>query len=208
MSLVLCLAMLLPMAVACKKDPEPETPDTPEEEDPRGDQAKYDYVFKIDDSDSERVLLTNYNTTYSKGYIDPEIKHTGEAVSFNWIADYGSNSNGASVDTVLVSDWSEYDALSLWVYSHKACGGLVQIRFSSPNVAGTSMDPYFRAQFEIDWEGWKEITILIEDMKGNYSPDYNNVVKINFDNSGWEMADNQAHGGELNFGYMYLVKQK
>ncbi len=210
-SLVLCLAMLLPMAVACKKDPEPEVPETPEEEDPRGDQAKYDYVFKIDDSASEKVLLTNYNTTVSGGVIDPEIRHEGEAVSFNWRADYGSASNGATVSSVLVNNWSEYDAITMWIYSHKACGGKIQIRFSSPNTAGTSMDPYFRTLIDLDWEGWKEITVPIESMKGNYSPDLNNVVKICFDNKGWEMdsdPNNRAHGGELNFGYMYLVKTK
>lgn len=73
------------------------------------------------------------------------------------------------------------------------------------------MDPYFRMLITIDWEGWKEITVNISDMKGNNSPDVNNVQKIHFDNSGWEMddnPDNRVKSGELNFGYIYLVKTK
>ena len=197
---------------ACKNDSEdPIIPEIPPEEDPRGDQEKYDYVFKIDDSESETSVLTDYNATFTKGTIDTEIKREREAVSFQWVAEYGSGSNGANISSVKINDWSEYDAISMWIYSHKACGGKIQVRFSSPNIAGTSMDPYFRILIDLDFVGWKEIIVPFDEMKGNYSPDINNIQQIHFDNSGWEMRDypeNRAYGGLLNFGYMRLVKQK
>ena len=204
LSILLIACMLLPTLASCTRTP-PEAPEIEEEEelDPRGDQSKYDYVFKVDTSGSRKDLLTDYNTSYTKGSIDYSLTQEGEERSFKWHANGPNGNSGAYINTVLINDWTEYDAITLWIHSSKASGGMAQVRFSTPNVAGTNMNPYFRFQFNVDWTGWKEFTVNLNDLKSNYSPDIKSIQQIVFDCNGWDMP---AADSVLNFGYMYLIK--
>ena len=85
LSILLIACMLLPTLASCTQTP-PETPVIEEEEelDPRGDQSKYDYVFKIDTSGSRKDLLTDYDSTYTKGSIDYSLTNGDEERSFRW----------------------------------------------------------------------------------------------------------------------------
>lgn len=201
LSLVLIAAMMLPLAAACKKDPgNQQIPEEPEQ-DPMGAQTKNDYVFKIEELDSTDVLLTDWkDASYSNTLkLDTQIKSDGEPLSLCWQA-----TSGASSGSLKITDWTEYDAITLNLYSHNACNAVVQVRFSGPNVANTNMAPYYRFVLTVDWEGWKKITVNFNDLAGNYSPNLAALNTVNFDCSGWELSSNS--NCILNFGYMYLSK--
>ncbi|MBQ9116327.1 MAG: hypothetical protein IJY04_04840, partial [Clostridia bacterium] len=204
LSLLLIGAMLLPMAAACKKDPDEEKPDIPEEpeEDPRGDQAKLDYVLKIESAESDSAVLTDWTKVGQNGimYLDTNTKYKNEPVSLFWHA-----TSGVMPGEINITNWAEYDTLCFSVYSPGKCGATVQIRISGPNVAGTNMDPYFRYQFTVDWEGWKDFAIPFDDLSSNYNPTLNNLNTLYFDCSGWDMTPNSAC--ELNFSRFKLSKR-
>ena len=94
------------------------------------------------------------------------------------------------VDLPSVTDLSDNDHLVFKVYSEKATGNLVQLRFSqadSDRRPGQGMAPYYRYLFTVDFTGWKEFHIDIHDLKSNYSPSFRYISYINFDYKGWEM---------------------
>lgn len=198
LSLFMILAMLLPLAVACKKDPETGDDD---EIDDRGDTPLEDYVFKIEEKSSQKVPMNMWYDGLTGVEFDTDIKRDGEDGSLYWKA-----TSGGSVSSLEVSDWTSFDTLTFWVYSAKACGATLQIRFSSPNIANTSMDPYTRYKFTVDWTGWKEFRIPLDDFAGNYDPNMSKLQKMYFDCSGWELES--KNGCELYFSYMYLEKTR
>lgn len=201
---LLTSAMVMPLAVACSKD-EKDDEDDKDELDPRGDTALEDYVFKLSLNESEVTLLTDYYGGLDKvSFTEDYAYDENEDGSLFW--DSG-NVNGASVSQIYVSNWTEYNYLIMRIYSPKATGGKAQIRFSTPKLESSpanQMAPYCRYQFTVDWTGWKEFKIAIDDLGTNYSPDFSAIQSISFDCSGWEMTPDGKT--ELYFGYMYLEK--
>lgn len=192
-SVLLTAILLLPLAVACRK-----TPDNGDDE--RGEQNLEDYVFKIEEKSAQKDLLNGWYEGLSDGLTFVEnIKHGDEEGTLYWMA-----STSEKVSVIDISDWSGYDVLTFWAYSTNACGATVQLRFSSPNLAGTKMDPYIRYSFKVDFEGWKEFRIPIDDFGVNYSADLCKLQAMYFDCNGWDMTPDPKC--ELYFGYMYLEK--
>ena len=89
-------------------------------------------------------------------------------------------------------DFSENDVLTFRVYSENATGSEVQIRFSyaDDDKSGTTMAPYYRVNFTVDFTGWKEFTLDINDIKSNYAPTWTRISYVSFDCSGWGMTPN------------------
>ncbi len=105
----------------------------------------------------------------------------------------------------LINDWSDYDALSVAVYSDKATDTTVMLCFSSPNVNNTAIDPYICFTISVSFTGWKVFNFSISEAFSEYSPDISNIVKCNYVTSGWDLTCSSEN--VLYFGYMYLYKE-
>jgi len=56
--------------------------------------------------------------------------------------------------TDVPEDWSEWDALRIWVYSAKTTNANVRIEVQSDSPATTDLIDCYTLDFSIDWEGW------------------------------------------------------
>lgn len=103
-------------------------------------------------------------------------------------------------------DLSMFDAISFKVYSEKATGNNVHIRFSyaDDDKSGTAMAPYFRLPITVDFTGWKEFKVDFKDMKQNYSPNWTRIAYVSFDCSGWDLSPNP--NTKLYFGDIKMIK--
>lgn len=89
------------------------------------------------------------------------------------------------------NDWSQYEALSVWVYSKKATNDKIYVILNSDN-AGTDKSDYYLSSFHVDWEGWKEITIPYYMFKAAYSPaGFSKIDSIRFHTSWQQEIPNQ-----------------
>ncbi len=194
LSLLLMGTILLPTLAACNNEPEQpaQNPEDSEgtkesEEAPSGEPSKLDYVIKLDYDESKSAVLADWSKVKNNANMsrNTRIKYKDESASLFWHA-----SNLVSPGAISVTDWTDYNTLSFSIYSQSKCGATVQIRFSGPNVAGTNMDPYFRYQFKVDWEGWKDFTIRFDELDSNYNPTLSALTSVHLDCSGWGMTPN------------------
>ena len=109
------------------------------------------------------------------------------------------------LNSPLINDWSDYDTLSVAVYSVKATNTTVMLCFSSPDVNDTDTEPHIRFRIVVDFVGWQVLEFNIRDAFSSYSPDMSNIVKCNYLTSGWELTCSSEN--VLYFGYMHLLKE-
>ena len=74
-------------------------------------------------------------------------------------------------------DWSDYEILEMWIYSEKATGGEFKI------LAETGVDQdnklnYFMSTQHFDWEGWKKISIGLDDMVATRYPSWSSISAL------------------------------
>jgi hypothetical protein len=82
------------------------------------------------------------------------------------------------------SDWSAWEALSLWIYAETANGQKINIVVGAPKE-GTK-DGYYHHQIAIDWTGWRQIVIPFKTFKPNRAPAPWSAVKaLRFAAGGW-----------------------
>ena len=110
------------------------------------------------------------------------------------------------LNSPLINDWSDYDMLSVAVYSVNATNTTVMLCFSSPNVNDTDMEPHIRFQIVVDFVGWQVLEFNIRDAFSSCSPDISNIVKCSYATSGWELTCSSEN--VLYFGYMHLLKEE
>jgi len=85
------------------------------------------------------------------------------------------------------SDWTEYSEVKMNIYSVKATGAAITVTIYSPNAPdGIS---YFMSKFNVDWTGWKTITINIDEMSVARSATKENVIQFCLvADGGWSMV--------------------
>ena len=132
--------------------------------------------------------VTDYKKSALQGALNrtTEITYGEEADALVWQASKGASAS----DCYLFTDWSKYSSIRFSIYTEKAYGHRVQLRFSCPQRQGGGMAPYYRFQFPVNWIGWKEFCIDITDLGTNYSPSTASVVTLSFDSEGWDMKPN------------------
>jgi hypothetical protein len=76
-------------------------------------------------------------------------------------------------------DWSEFDALSVWVYAEEAGEGVFGISVTTPKSPDEGWS-YFYVKVPVDWEGWRQLIFHKEDFKGSRDPDWSNISNLQF----------------------------
>lgn len=87
--------------------------------------------------------------------LDPEKVKEGTS-SGKW--ESGPQSNPWLFLKEIPTDWSEYEGLSLWLYSENGNGQLV-------NITVKSGEGYYLYQIYVDWQGWNHVIIPIAAFK-------------------------------------------
>ena len=163
LSLVLLLATLFPLAVACKKDPPPNKDDDDDDDDNGGqEETTGDYYFKLLTTAKTDSTLINFD--------DPEFVNLTNRVKNNitekdgktvlkWVA-------SSQLDAPLpVYGSLEYvTSIRFSVYSEKATGTVVEVGFVNPVKPGGTWSAV--ARIEINFTGWKNFDYPANQISG------------------------------------------
>ena len=166
------------------------------------DREENDFFYIKEYSVSD--VLLNYDDLETV-HLNPELSDTvyyeNELKSLRWIG-----SSSITINSPMISNWTEYDTLKFAVYSENKTNTAVQLRFNNNNSKNTPMAPYFRYLLKIDFTGWKIFEIRLYEMSGNYNANWNAITSVSFDCKGWGLEPNEKN--ILYFGNFYLCKTK
>jgi len=131
---------------------------------------------------------------------DDTLAHSGK-YSASWPA------SGAEARNFHIGhDWTEYDQLEFWCYSHKDTGARIMLRLPSENPETDGWD-YYWTVVPIDWQGWKQFRIPLHGLAANREPvGFSKIDALCFAAEGWEDLLRQAPGTRLNFDDFVLTK--
>lgn len=189
-AILLAGATILPILTACGKQELP--PDTDDETKEEGETVEPYYI-----SMEKKELVSDFPFEYDetkflkaneklKNNVNTDRLYEDEYSSLKWVG-----SESISITNPSFTDWSSYDTLKFAIYSENKTDTTVQIRFNNPRKdASTNMAPYYRQPIIINFTGWKVFEFKLTDMSSNYRPDWNDVISINLDCSGWELTPN------------------
>ncbi len=130
---------------------------------------------KVKKSIEEKIkeTLSLENLKYWHGLI-PDRKYVKEGkYSGLWKDHYHTTKITTSM---IPHDWSDYDAISFWLYSKKANKAEIEVVIDSDNPK-TELKDRFRQTIFINWKGWKKIKFKFSDFRVDRSP------------AGWQKID-------------------
>jgi len=142
--------------------------------------------------------VEDYNTAYLTPSYD--IKAEGSEASGFW-------PNQVSAPKFefpnMLMDVTGYDALVINVYSENATGATFTlcINCQRNNVEGKTA--YRKYEAAIDWTGWKQIVIPINEMQPAYSPDLKQVSSLIWNANGW--SNTPSKDSKLYFDSAFLT---
>ncbi len=206
-ALLLLAATLLPSFAAC-------SPKDDGNDDEQGGQIIMDENYYIT-MESEGVdivqvfdfgspIMMSYNSQYSNK-VNKTIVYSGEDYNDTASLHITGNDGGLKIVQPLETCWADYTTLKFAIYSEKATFTNCQLRFSNP-PNGKTMDPYIRYVIDVDWTGWKEFSINIDEMPGNYDPTLDEIVSMSLDTSGWDLTC--SPDTSLYLGGIYLAAEE
>ena len=199
--LALCSIFTLALS-GCKKTPDNEEPEE-EDEYMTGHTVYLDYVTKFDTENTYYLLAPGEESDYAlTGVLTPnyDITAEGSSVSGYW----HDQTVQQSVDFPYVpQDLTMYDALVMNVYSEKATGAGFTFCIYCQWSATDSKTSYRKYAGTIDWTGWKQIIIPINEMQPAYSPNLRMVSSIEWNASGWNNTPSKE--SQLYFDSMFLT---
>ena len=85
--------------------------------------------------------------------------------------------------TDIPTDWSAYKYLNIWVYSDSASGSKINIVVNTD----TNSRSFFLYYLKLDFTGWTQVSIPLEDFMPQYNASWDsNVKSIYFNSNGWK----------------------
>ncbi|MBC2602721.1 carbohydrate binding domain-containing protein [Puniceicoccus vermicola] len=89
--------------------------------------------------------------------------------SYRWDA---ADSSYFRIDQLASEDWSDFNGISFWLYSEEDNGASIAIgAYGAQGADGSSGDSYYVYRFTVDWVGWKEIQVELDDFIPVRGPD-------------------------------------
>lgn len=76
-------------------------------------------------------------------------------------------------------DWSQYDALVLWMYNEEPNAGVFGISLTTLHDDDSSWN-YFLYMVKADWQGWKQFVISKEQFRKIRNPDWSKIHVLKF----------------------------
>lgn len=137
------------------------------------------YVATSADSSFTLVSMNSFSTIASAGAA-PD--HTRKRTS-GYTARWDNQTVNRTVDFNGVRrDWSDYTALEFWCYSQKATNAQIQVVVDCTQVQDAGI-AYFTAVMNVDWEGWKKISLPLETLGGARGAKWTMVEGLRFTNA-------------------------
>lgn len=198
---------------SCKNDPDDDDDGKKEEnsEYMNAHDEYLDYFGEFDMDYAYYLMESGSVSDYEAAnlYINNDIAAEGSACSGWW-------KNQASNSTLTFPLWGldeikSFDVLVLNVYSGKANGAGFVINIYCQYSESDGKDSYFKYTGSVDWTGWKQIVVNIDDMTKAYSPNKNQISSVRMATNGWgntPQSDTQLYfdsvffatmGGEYSF---------
>ena len=109
----------------------------------------------------------------------PGISYNG-APAIRW--DQGKSPSVSTSD--IPHDWRAFSCVEFALHSAKATGSNFMLIVSSEDP-GTEGDDYFSVRIGIDWTGWREFTVPLNEFSISREPGWGKIDKITFTGEGW-----------------------
>ncbi|RLQ96128.1 heparinase II/III domain-containing protein [Falsibacillus albus] len=125
----------------------------------------------VSGSQSDEMVISDFESLNGWRGLSQETDIVKEGVQAGYwdVYDDATDTYKNAVDDYSIPhDWSNYEAVSVWVYSKKATNDKVYIVLGSQ--ASEANNGYYLASFQLDWTGWKEISIPFYMFKAANSP--------------------------------------
>ena len=107
----------------------------------------------------------------------------------------------------LPHDWSRYDTLSFWLHSETATGQRFDFCAFSDNRNTPAQDYWYVKDYRVDWTGWKQFTLRLEEMDNIRDPvSWGQIDRIGFF-TGW-FANEPTDGTMLRLDDIVLTRGK
>lgn len=183
--LAICSIFTFVMA-SCNKTPDDNNDDqnAEDEEYMRGHDTYLDYEAKFDLDNAYYLMYSGNVDDYGLAYLVPntDVKAEGAAASGFW----PSQVSAPTLELPNVpKDLTGFDSLVMNVYSENATGAGFTFCINCQWSASEGKTAYKKYTGTIDWTGWKQIIIPINEMQPAYSPDLKQVSGIAWNASGW-----------------------
>lgn len=188
LSLVLCLAMLMPMLAACK----PKNPDDDKSKEDPEYMKGHDTVIKYEiyeDPEDVKYIVESGNTVHYSNIglpVNSQITRNGSSSSAKWAR---QDSKTSVVMNSVPGDITDYSFVCLWIYSEKATSSQMQLCINCQPADG-GKTAYKRHAITVNWTGWKLLVLNLGDFSDGYGADLSKVSSFALNASGWSMVPN------------------
>ncbi|MBQ4110943.1 MAG: S-layer homology domain-containing protein [Clostridia bacterium] len=113
--------------------------------------------------------------------------------NYEWSGKWQST-NTKSIVSFDVSgiNFNDYTNFEAWIYSEKATGSTINVAAFSKSRNENNRQGFILKAFNVDWTGWRLVSIPLTDFTQRYSPDLSDMEKIDFDARKWNASDVDA----------------
>lgn len=156
------------------------------------------------DTENTATELIDMNSIFevlkTGGNANSEYTQDGCKYSIEWDLSIG----GTIAASAKFADWSDYDKMTVWIYSEKATNddfGIV-VDTERGNSDGAC---YYMSQHKVDWEGWKAFKLPFSGFTVSRAADWAKVTRFRLVCTGWSMNSSGA-SAKLYIGKAFIEK--
>ena len=88
------------------------------------------------------------------------------------------------------SDWSEFERLDFMIYSEKATADNQMVVLVETERGTGNVWRYCYTKVDLNWEGWKNVSISLANMIRTREPDMSKVTQVRLTTNGWDTNPN------------------
>ncbi|MBQ9117157.1 MAG: hypothetical protein IJY04_09050, partial [Clostridia bacterium] len=203
--LALCSIFTFVMTSCSKEEPDDGDKDDEKLEDPvymKGHDQYLDFTSEINLDGAHYILASGDLDSYIDSGLKPsnQIKAEGAALSGFWENQVSQTSIRF---TNVPKDISGFKALVMNVYSENNNGAGFTLCINCQYSNADQKNSYFKYAGIIDWTGWKQFIIPINELQNAYGADPTKVESIIWNASGW--SNTPKADSKLYFDSMYFV---
>ncbi len=183
---MLCITSLCAPLTACSPKDDPND-DPRKDEYMKGHDNRLTFELSSDESGYEYLVSPGDTGDYSTVGLpsDRNIKREGSEASMKW----ANQNNKTYIDIPHVDDITDYEFISLWIYSEKATGSKMQFCINcQPSTSSPGKTAYKRHEIAVTWTGWKRVDLKLSEFSDGYGADFSQVSSMRINCTGWSMT--------------------
>ena len=142
-------------------------------------------------ADETTVSLVDFNNIFdvraTKGSAEQVHTLDKKLYSIGW---QNMSSPNALYLANIPSDWSEFERLDFMIYSEKATADNQMVVLVETKRGTDNVFRYCYTKVDLNWEGWKNVSISLADMIRTREPDMSKVTQVRLTTNGWDTNPN------------------